>query len=485
MADRRARGAVFTPVPVADRLAAVALAGRSAPHSVCDPAAGDGRLLRAVDNALGAGDARWFGGDLHEGAPAGPDTEWVTSDTLAQGLESWPDAPVAGFDLVIGNPPFRNQLQTSTSLGAHERQQVLARFGEVAGGYADTATMFLVAACEMAAPDGRVAFIMPLSFLTARDAAPARRRVLELATLDGIWIAPEQVFPDANVRVCALILDRSGPRRRAVRRWVGEDFVPLDPVEVDSDELATRHTWGRLAAGAFDVPEVELDQRHRFGELVTATAGFRDQFYGLAPLVVEHPDGPSPPHLAPLLTSGLIDPGSNMWGMRPARMAGTVWQRPAVDLRGLEQGSALERWVSERRQPKLLVATQTKVIEAAPDPGGVAIPSTPVIAVHAEGDDLWRALAVLLAPPISAWARACYSGAALSADAIKLSARQVLDLPLPVDATRWDRAAGLLAAAWDGHCIERRALVEAGHLMTGAYGCDPEVDRWWEARLPA
>ena len=46
------------------------------------------------------------------------------------------------------------------------------------------------------------------------------------------------------------------------------------------------------------------------------------------------------------------------------------------------------------------VATQTKVVEAAPDPTGEWIPSTPVLAVHAEtGDDLWRALAVLLAPP--------------------------------------------------------------------------------------
>ncbi|MDZ7677928.1 MAG: hypothetical protein U5K29_05220 [Acidimicrobiales bacterium] len=356
------------------------------------------------------------------------------------------------------------------------------RYGpDLARGYVDTASLFLVAACEMAAPTGRVALIMPLSFLAARDAAPARRRVLELATLEGLWICPDFVFPDAQVQVCAVILDRSGPRRRPVRRWVGERFDPIEPAQVDSDQLMDAPTWSHLAAPAFDIPEVDLPELGTLGELVSATAGFREQFYGLAPLVAEHPDGDTGHDgLAPLVTSGLIDPGSVAWGRRPARMGGITWARPAVDLTRLDPAAPLGRWVNQRRRPKLLVATQTKVIEAAPDPAGELIPSTPVIAAHVDGDDLWRALAVLLAPPVTAWARARYTGAALSATAIKLSARQVEGLPLPVDSNRWAAAADLLAAAHQQHgrlCLDD--LRVAGEHMTAAYGCDPMITEWW------
>jgi hypothetical protein len=480
---RRARGAVFTPESVARHLIEVALDGRDASQSVCDPAAGDGRLLGLVRDRLGPV-VRCFGADVCEQVPPGLDASWAVADTLARGKAVWPDAPAEGFDLVIGNPPFRGQLQRETSLSAHERGAVTAELGDVAKGYADTAAMFLVRACEMAAPNGRVAMIMPLSYLAARDAAASRRRVLELATLEGLWVAPGRVFPDADVRVCALILDRGGPRRRAVRRWVGERFDPIDPVEVDNDELARCSTWSHLAAAAFGVPEVHLDGGRHLGELVEVTAGFREQFYGLAPLVVDHPGDGTTPDLAPLVTSGLIDPGAVAWGRRSARIAGVSWQRPAVPLERLEPGSALRRWVEQRLRPKIVIATQTRVVEAAPDPDGRWIPSTPVLAAHVAGDDLWRALAVLLAPPITAWVRARYGGAALSIDAIKLSARQVAELPCPTDTTRWQRAADLLCSAHAGDGIDRRVLIDAGRVMTQAYGCEADITAWWVERLP-
>src|SRR5690606_1288855 len=230
--------------------------------------------------------------------------------------------------------------------------------------------------------------------LAARDAAASRRRVLELATLDGLWVPATPVFPDASVEVCAVILDRSGPRRRSVRRWTGPDWTPIVPIEVDSDELAEEPTWSRLAAAALGVPEVDpVVSGGRLGDLVRVTAGFRDQFYGLAPHVVEH-DGR--PGLAPLVTSGLVEPGGVEWGRRPARVAGRRWMRPAVPLASLVGDPSLERWVHDRLRPKLVVATQTRVVEAAPDPEGRWIPGTPVLAAHAEGDHLWRALAVLL-----------------------------------------------------------------------------------------
>ncbi|MGY6500583.1 MAG: N-6 DNA methylase [Acidimicrobiales bacterium] len=484
MDRRRSLGAVYTPLGVAALLAEQALAGHAV-SSVCDPAAGDGRLIDAV---LTRTDAAGFAADLVPAEPVGlaAGAAWSTVDTLALGLDAWPGAPDAGFDLVIGNPPFRGQLRAETWLASADRARLKERFGEVSGSYTDTASLFLVAACEMAAVTGRVAMVMPLSFLAARDAGPARRRVLELASLEGLWVAPERLFPDAAVQVCAVILDRSGPRRRPLRRWVGAEFTPLPPVELDSDALRDRDSWSHLAAAAFGVPEMDLATGGDLGSMATATAGFRDQYYGLAPLVGEAP-AERTDRQAPLVTSGLIEPGRVVWGARSTRVAKSSWRRPVVDLDALDAESPLGRWVAARRVPKVVVATQTRVVEAAVDPTGEWIPSTPVISVHADPDDLWRVLAVLCAPPISAWACTHVGGTALSADAVKLSASQVLSLPLPADHRRWAEAADRLRRAWseDLGGVPATDLVAIAPTMTAAYGEGDEVTSWWVGRLPA
>jgi hypothetical protein len=134
---------------------------------------------------------------------------------------------------------------------------------------------------------------------------------------------------------------------------------------------------------------------------------------------------------------------------------------------------ALRRWVIDRTTPKVVLATQTKVLEAAVDVDGLWVPSTPVIAVHTQTEQLFRVAAVLLAPPVSAWASSAYAGVALTSDAIKLSARQVVEIPLPTREEEWALAADALAAG---------DLLAAGGLMTTAYGADDAVTEWWANR---
>ena len=76
----------------------------------------------------------------------------------------------------------------------------------------------------------------------------------------------------------------------------------------------------------------------------------------------------------------------------------------------------------------------------------------------------------------------------MAVDSLKLAAKQVGELPLPADETKWAQAsqtladcrgegtgAGGPAGAWD------RAL-EVATVMTEAYGAGPEVLAWWSAR---
>ena len=68
---------------------------------------------------------------------------------------------------------------------------------------------------------------------------------------------------------------------------------------------------------------------------------------------------------------------------------------------------------------------------------------------------------------------------------LSVSARQVLDVPLPVDADAWREGAARLRAAEPG---DLAALVGAGGVLTAAHGlsgADAErVVDGWAARLP-
>jgi hypothetical protein len=89
--------------------------------------------------------------------------------------------------------------------------------------------------------------------------------------------------------------------------------------------------------------------------------------------------------------------------------------------------------------------------------------------------------AALLAPPASAWAATHLGGSARTGDAIKLSARQILELPVPVDAAAWRGAAELLASRrvdW-----ERFARVATDAWRLDSAGQAAAVVEWWLPRL--
>jgi hypothetical protein len=205
------------------------------------------------------------------------------------------------------------------------------------------------------------------------------------------------------------------------------------------------------------------------GDLAECTADFRDQYYGLAGAVEDGAEGPG---RVRLVTSGLVEPARCDWGVRSTRFLKQRWESPVVVLDRLD--GRLAAWAPARLVPKVLVGTQGRVVEAVADPEGRWLPSVPVISVVPREDRLWHVLAVLLAPPVSAHAASTYAGAALSAQAIKLSARQVASLPLPVHRQPWDEAAELLSER------QEQALEEAARLMCAAYDVQgDEVLTWW------
>lgn len=312
----------------------------------------------------------------------------------------------------------------------------------------------------------------------------------------GLWWAGEPVF-DAGVRVCAPVLEVGvGPSTPAgpVRRWSGRAFDVV--AGVDPPRAAIGESWSLLLGAFHGTPEIDLGAGATLSAIATASAGFRDEYYGIVPHVAEATEvgaDHGAEGVIQLVTSGLIDPLRCRWGSAPARFARARWAAPVVDLEGLRRTTPrLAAWADQRLVPKVVLAGQTRVLEAAVDVDGCWWPSVPTIAVvpsSPEPAELWRIAAALASPAATAWALGRFGGSALSSDAVKVSAGQVLGLPLPTDRAAWQSGAAAAEVAHEASCHDDRAgwdraLGELGTSMADAYGVGHGVAEWWTARRP-
>lgn len=448
--------------------------------TVLDPACGDGRLLEAVRSRLTTWgiDCELLGVDIDRVAVHAARTRLGSSAVIIEG-DALSPLGIGGLgsgpcDLFIANPPFISQMSAHTTRGGSSPHG--------GGPYADVAVEFCGLALEVTSPDrGRIAMILPQSLLTARDAGPIRSQMDSASTVLWDWHSDEFHF-DAAVRVCAIGRELHSKADHAPLT----DAMPTNALPAHA--LPHADSWGHLIAAARKVPR--LGELHTVGVLrdrAELNANFRDQYYGLIPAVKES-DPECDHHLPPLITTGLIDPGVCHWGIRPARFAKHTFRAPRVDLAALD--APMVAWAHRKLVPKVLVATQTRVIEAVADPTGAWLPGVPITSVvpicdphtsidgyeatdgyEADQDQaIWEIAAVLTSPvaTIAAWWASAGSG--LSSHTLRISPRLIADTPWP---------AGDLTEAV-AHLREGR-IIECGVAVTTAFGvgADHPALQWW------
>jgi SAM-dependent methyltransferase len=449
-AARKARGAWYTPPAlvdiIVDRLSDD-LAGLLAawpsnrPFRVLDPSCGDGRLLVATAEALARRGivTHAVGVDIDADVIDGlPDTiEAIHADALDH---EWGRTR---FDAVVGNPPFLSQMAASTTRGGASRHG--------GGPYADAAAEFLALAVRLAHPEhGRIALVLPQAILGARDAGPVRAAVDELADHAWSWWSPDQAWFDASVNVCLVGLRRPSTGRTPVLAWTA---VVTDRLGIPT-----------VAVHELDTDGVLADRAH-------LNANFRDEYYALVGNVHDDADGP------PLVTSGLIDPGRCRWGERSVRFAKQDYTCPRVDLDGLS--GRFRAWADRKLVPKVLVANQTRMIEAVADVDGAWLPGVPVTTVTPspdQPDDAVDQVAAVLTSPVASaicWHRT--AGTGLSTRSMRLGPAPLGDVPWP---------AGDLGPAVDA--LARGDVVACGGAVLAAYGVEDgdALLAWWRDGLP-
>jgi hypothetical protein len=269
-----------------------------------------------------------------------------------------------------------------------------------------------------------------------------------MADLTWSWWAPRQRHFDASVNVCALGFER--PARGADETW-------------------TRVVTDRLGIPALD--RNRLASAGTLGERAEINANFRDEYYALVPAVHEGGDGP------PLVTSGLIDPGACLWGRRPMMFARRTFTCPRVDLAKLT--GRFPRWAQRKLVPKVLVANQTRILEAVADRRGAWLPGVPVNTVTpTDRVSVDEIAAVITSPVASVLAWQLAAGTGLSTTSMRVGPALLAQLPWP--AGDLAAATGALADG-DAECC--------GRAVMEAYAMDRRTDEpmvaWWLSQLPS
>jgi len=298
----------------------------------------------------------------------------------------------------------------------------------------------------------------------------------ETCLLESLWLSDTHMF-DASVFVCVPALRLSKPTGTFVRRFKGEQISELEPRAVDS--LQAVDTWAVLMSESIEAKT----SSSLLGEFCSITADFRDQYYGLIPFVKEDDGKGGRPRL---LTTGLVDPAHVLWGQTHTRFGKRRWDAPVVDISALHAEGSLSHWATSRLVPKLVVASQTKVIEAVVDDQGQYLPSVPLLTLIPDDDSLvWHLLAVLLSPYASHWAHSNFQGAGMNTEAIKVSAKQLASLPMPSRQADWDLGARHAEHATKAatEVVREAELLAMARAMNEAYGVGDELLVWWAKRL--
>ncbi len=223
-AARKARGAFFTPLPIAEHLAAWAVRGNPL-AKILDPTCGEavflqaaGRQLKALGRQGSDLDNQLFGVDLHSASldvamalleDEDLDAHLLVSDFFAVPTPDQLGGVLPYMDAVVGNPPFvRYQEHTGDS----RRLSVAAalRQGVRLSGLSSSWAATLVHACGFLRPEGRLAMVLPAELLTVGYAEPIRAWLRRRFERVHLVLFDRLQFEGAQEKVVLLLAEGSG-----------------------------------------------------------------------------------------------------------------------------------------------------------------------------------------------------------------------------------------------------------------------------------
>ena len=207
---RKARGAFFTPEPVARFIADWAV--RTPNDDVLEPSCGEAIFLHQVGRS-GRHQGRLVGVELH------PESARESERTLkAQGMEA--DIHVRDFflhdefeqyDVAIGNPPYV-RYQGWTGEARRKSREAALRAGVKLTNLASSWAAFTVHSALHLRAGGRMGLVLPAELLTVNYAGTVRQFLFDHFDSLTLILFEQRVFPGVEVEAVLLLADGYSPK---------------------------------------------------------------------------------------------------------------------------------------------------------------------------------------------------------------------------------------------------------------------------------
>ncbi|HZY77471.1 MAG TPA: N-6 DNA methylase [Jatrophihabitantaceae bacterium] len=206
---RKARGAFFTPAPIARFVAEWAI--RSAADAVLEPSCGEAVFLHEAGRG-GRHRGPLIGIELHAESAAEAQRT-LRAEEIAAEIRSgdfFLTEPSGDFDAVIGNPPYVRYQDFAGDSRARSRAAAL-RAGVSLTGLASSWAAFTVHSALFLKPGGRLGLVLPAELLTVNYATDVRRFLMQHFRSVGLVMFVERVFPGVLEEVVLLLADGFDP----------------------------------------------------------------------------------------------------------------------------------------------------------------------------------------------------------------------------------------------------------------------------------
>lgn len=219
LALRKARGAFFTPPPIAAFMAEWAV--RQGSDVVLEPSCGEAEFLQQAAERLSQlgtskedASGQLHGVELHE-ASARAAEQRLRKEGFAPrvAIGDYFDFEFSKkFDAVLGNPPYVRYQHFSGINRAKSLQAALAQ-GVRLSGLASSWAAFVLHSAAHLKPDGRLAFVLPAELMSVSYAKEIRAFLLRRFAKIRIVTFEERVFPGVLEDVVLLLAEGSGGAR--------------------------------------------------------------------------------------------------------------------------------------------------------------------------------------------------------------------------------------------------------------------------------
>ncbi|PQE01112.1 SAM-dependent methyltransferase [Mycobacterium sp. EPG1] len=202
---RKARGAFFTPAPVARFLADWAV--RDPAHAVLEPSCGEAVFLHEIGRR-GGHVGRLVGVEIHADSAAASEHSLreVGIDATIHARDFFSHNEFGAYDAVVGNPPYVRYQDFAGESRARAREAAL-RAGVTLSNLASSWAAFTVHSALHLKPGGRLGLVLPAELLSVNYAAGVRQFLMDHFTSVGLVLFDERVFPGVLEEVVLLLAD--------------------------------------------------------------------------------------------------------------------------------------------------------------------------------------------------------------------------------------------------------------------------------------